>query len=216
LFLFHGGAHSDDHWDNLGIDEAADDLIAAGIIPPLLIVMPDGGELANNSSGGPNSFEGFFTDELLPFVESNYCAWSEPAGRAIGGISRGGYWALEIAFRQPDQFGSVGGHSAALLDTDAGPDMNPQETGPTNDLGELRIYLDIGDRDWLINEVLKLHDDMSLAGVPHTWVLNEGSHAEVYWSEHLHEYLEWYAQPWPTERSLYPACVLDALGPDQE
>ncbi|MGB3713996.1 MAG: alpha/beta hydrolase-fold protein [Candidatus Promineifilaceae bacterium] len=216
LYLFHGGAHSDAHWDTLGIDEAADELIAAGVIPPVLIVMPDGGELANNSSGGPNSFEGLFIDELIPFIESRYCVWSESDGRALGGISRGGYWALEIAFRQPDQFGSVGGHSAALLDTDAGPDMNPPETGLTNELGELRIYLDIGDRDWLINEVLELHEDMSKVGVPHTWVLNEGQHAEVYWSEHLPEYLEWYAQPWATERDLYPTCVLEAMGLDQE
>jgi enterochelin esterase-like enzyme len=216
LYLFHGSVHSDDHWDTLGIDEAADEIIATGIIPPLLIVMPDGGELANTSSGGANSFEGLFVDELLPFIESHYCTWSLPDGRAIGGISRGGYWALEIAFRQPDQFGSVGGHSAALLDTDAGPDMNPPETGITNELGELRIYLDIGDQDWLLNEVLQLHEDMSRVGVTHTWVLNQGQHVEDYWSEHLPEYLIWYAQLWSTDRNLYPLCGLDAVSPEQE
>ncbi len=207
LYLFHGGAQSDDHWDNLGVGVAAEELISSGVIPPLLIIMPDGGELANNSSGGPGSFEGLILDNLVPFIESNFCAWSEPQGRAVGGISRGGYWALEIAFRHPDLFSSVGGHSAALLDTDAGPDMNPQDTALSNDLDGLRIYFDIGDRDYLINEISKLHEDMSIAGIKHHWTLNEGQHEDAYWRQHLAEYLEWYSQPWPAERLLYPICV---------
>jgi enterochelin esterase-like enzyme len=215
LYLFHGGAHSDDHWDNLGIDETAGEMINEGTIPPMLIVMPYGGELANNSSGGNKSFEGLFVNELLPYIESTYCAWPEPDGRAVGGISRGGYWALEIAFRQPDQFRSAGGHSAALLDTDADSDMNPQETGLSNDLGDLRIYLDIGDQDWLINEISQLHDDMSLEGVPHVWHLNEGGHTDDYWSTNLGDYLDWYGQPWPAERDAYPICIRESIAPGQ-
>lgn len=215
IYLFHGGAHSDDHWDNLGIDEVLEEMITAGEIPPMLIIMPDGGELANNSSGGPRSFEGLFLDELVPFVETNFCTWSEPDGRAIGGISRGGYWALEIAFRNPELFTSVGGHSAALIDTDAGPNTNPQETALLNNLRDLRIYLDIGQGDWLINEVQELHNDMSEAGVRHMWVLNEGQHVEEYWRGHLEDYLEWYAQPWPLERIRYPLCRLAEMGPVQ-
>ncbi len=206
LYLLHGGAHSDDHWDYLGIDEVAEELIRSGTIPPLLIVMPDGGELANNSSGGPRSFEGLFLNDLLPFIESNYCSWTSRQGRAIGGISRGGYWALEIAFRNPNLISSVGGHSAALLDAYAGVELNPQHTALTNDLNGLRIYLDIGDRDYLINQVFKLHEDMEDAGVPHTWNLNDGQHLDSYWSEHLGEYLRWYSKMWPEERSLYPLC----------
>jgi len=206
LYLFHGGAHSDDHWDYLGIDEVAEELIERGTVPPMLIVMPDGGELANNSSGGPRSFEGLFLNDLLPYIESNFCAWRSQKGRAIGGISRGGYWALEIAFRNPNLIGSVGGHSAALLDTFAGAELNPQDTALANDLTGLRIYLDIGDRDYLINEVFKLHQDMESAGVAHSWNLNDGEHLDRYWSEHLDEYLKWYSQVWPEDRSLYPLC----------
>jgi enterochelin esterase-like enzyme len=215
IYLFHGGAHSDEHWTDLGIDEVVEEMINKGDFPPILIVMPDGGELANDSSGGPRSFEGLFIDELLPFIEANFCAWSEPEGRAIGGISRGGYWALEIAFRNPELIASVGGHSAALLDTDAGPKTNPQETALTNDLRDLRIYLDIGQQDWLINEIQVLHNEMSGAGVQHTWVLNEGQHIEEYWSDHLEEYLEWYAQPWLSDRDSYPLCILESSGAEQ-
>ena len=206
LYLFHGNTQTDSAWDELGLDEAAEAAIQSGEIPPLIIAMPDGGFLANNSSGGPNSFEGVILNEFIPYMEQTYCAWPEPAGRAIGGLSRGGYWALEIAFRFPELFASVGGHSVALLDTAAGSELNPQFTGLNNDLGDLRIYLDIGESDYLIPNIQRLHEDMASAGRPHVWVLNEGSHEDSYWAAHLGEYLRWYTEPWPLDGSVYPGC----------
>lgn len=168
--------------------------------------MPDGGPIANNTSGGPSSYEALILDELIPLIEATTCAWPEAAGRAIGGLSRGGYWALEIAFRHPDHFASVGGHSAALLDTHAGTDVNPQYTGLANDLRDLRIYLDIGSDDYLIANIRRLHEEMVAAGVDHVWMLNDGRHENAYWSAHLAEYLVWYAEPWARERELFPRC----------
>jgi enterochelin esterase-like enzyme len=206
LYLLGGNVHDESIWDSLGVDEAASAAILAGAIPPLLIVMPDGGDPANTTSGGPYSYEAVILQDLIPFVEREYCAWGEAAGRAIGGLSRGGYWALEIAFRYPALFASAGGHSPAFLDLYAGPALDPQSTGLTNDLGALRIYLDIGANDYLLPNVLRLHEGMVAAGRPHMWLLNEGGHEEAYWSAHLAEYLAWYAAPWPMERSGYPLC----------
>ncbi len=206
LYMFHGNIGDDSVWDELGLDEAAEELIQSGQIPPLIIALPDGGFLANNTSGGPNSFEGHILNEFIPFIEETYCAWPDPEGRAIGGLSRGGYWSLEIAFRSPELFISVGGHSAALLDSAAGPDMNPQFTGVNNDLGDLRIYLDIGENDYLLPNTLRLHEDMEAAGRPHVWVLNEGIHEDGYWALHAPDYLLWYGEPWPLDRTAYSAC----------
>jgi enterochelin esterase-like enzyme len=206
LYMLPGNVHTDAIWDELGLDETAESAITNEEIPPLLIVMPDGGPIANNTSGGPASYEGVILNDLIPFVQTSYCAWNDPAGRAIGGLSRGGYWALEIAFRHPDQFASVGGHSAALLDVAAGPDLNPQHTGLGNDLGDLRIYLDIGRDDYVIYNVRRLHEEMETAGIPHTWVLNDGRHEEAYWGDHLADYLHWYTFPWPPDRDTYPPC----------
>jgi enterochelin esterase-like enzyme len=169
--------------------------------------MPDGGDVANNTSGGPNSFEGVVLTDLIPYVEASYCAWPASAGRAIGGLSRGGYWALEIAFRHPDLFASVGGHSVALLDIAAGPAINPEQTGLVNDLGPLRIYLDIGLEDYLRPHVERLHQGLVAIGRDHTWLLNSGRHEEGYWQAHLGDYLTWYSAPWPLERSSYPPCA---------
>ena len=40
LYILHGQSSNDDQWDRLGMDEAADKLISAGTIAPLIIVMP--------------------------------------------------------------------------------------------------------------------------------------------------------------------------------
>lgn len=212
LYLFHGNVHTAAKWDDLGVDEAAEVAIAASQIPPLLIVMPDGGRLANESSGGPYSFEGLILNDLIPHIEANFCAWPATAGRAIGGLSRGGYWALEIAFRHPQMFASVGGHSAALLDTHAGPELNPQFTGLANNLGDLRVYLDIGAEDYLRANILRLHEEMTTAGVTHTWHLNPGRHEDAYWAEHVTDYLVWYGQGWPSDL-IRPACQIPPIEP---
>lgn len=209
LYLLGGNIHTDAIWDELGVAEVAEAGILAEQWPPLLIVLPDGGWVANYSSGGPGSFESVIMNDLLPYIEQTYCAWAEPAGRAIGGLSRGGYWALEIAFRFPQEFASVGGHSAALLDAYAWPAVNPQYTGLSQNLGDLRIYFDIGAEDYVINNIRQLHLEMETAvpPIPHTWVLNEGRHEEAYWQTHIPDYLAWYTIPWLFDRSQYPACA---------
>ncbi len=208
LYLLPGNGQDERIWDNLGMDEAAEQTILTAQIPPLIIVMPDGGWLARNSSGGPGSYESLILNHLIPFIETNTCAWAAAEGRAIGGLSRGGYWALEIAFRYPDRFASVGGHSAALLDIAAGPALNPQDTALNNDLGSLRIYFDIGESDAAIANIRRLHENMTGLGIAHEWTLNPGGHNIDYWSAHAKEYLLWYAAPWPARRSRYPFCPI--------
>lgn len=206
VYMFHGLGQSDNFWVIADMDKRADELIMAQEIPPLIIMMPNGNPLANITSGGDYSFEAVVVDDLIPYTEETYCAWPAPAGRAIGGLSRGGYWSLEIAFRNPHLFASVGGHSAALMDIAAPPDINPQYTGLNNALGNLRIYLDIGEEDAGLPEIQQLHEGMTKMSRTHTWVLNEGGHTVEYWSEHASDYLTWYSTPWSNQRRLYPTC----------
>ncbi len=210
LYIFHGSAQTDSHWDQLGLDEAASELILSGQIPAIVIVMPNGGDIAQDSSGGANSFEGVVISELIPSIEENYCVWGDPSARAIGGLSRGGYWALEIAFRNPHLFASVGAHSAALLDEAAGSDLDPAVTGLASNLEKLRIYIDVGKNDYTRAPIQALHESLEDAGKDHQWVLNEGSHQDAYWSAHLRDYLRWYTKDWPDEESIYPDCLLVA------
>ncbi len=209
--MLAGNTYTDAIWDQFGLDEAAETGIQNGTLPPIVIVMPYSGERARYTSGGPNSYETVILEDLTRHIESNYCVSAEPQYRALGGLSRGGYWALEIAFRHPEAFLSVGGHSAALLDEFAKPDVNPQYTALSQNLGDLRIYLDIGAQDWVRANTLQLHADMEAAGIPHTWVLNQGAHEEPYWENHIPEYLLWYTEPWSSNRADYPLCSLEKV-----
>jgi enterochelin esterase-like enzyme len=212
LYMLPGNIHTDSIWDELGLDEALEMGIKEERLPPMLIVMLSGGSLANTTSGGPGSYESFMIEEFVPFVEKTYCALPRGRGRAIGGLSRGGYWALEIAFRHPEEFASVGGHSAALVDFNGGPEINPLETGLNHDLDDLRIYFDIGKNDWLLPNAQKLHEQMLSEGKDHTWVLNEGIHEEAYWATHIQDYLEWYSEPWLNPEIIYPPCRAVSVG----
>jgi enterochelin esterase-like enzyme len=212
LYMLPGNIHDDSIWDQLGLDETAETGIQDGILPPMILVMPEGGSIANETSGGPYSYEGVIVNELRTYIESNYCAWKDATGRAIGGLSRGGYWSLEIAFRNPALFSSAGGHSAALVDTYAGPTLDPKYTASTSDLTTLRIYLDAGQSDWYLSQLQILHENLLAAGKEHAWIIQEGSHNDDYWSAHTADYLAWYAEPWMIERDQLPLCTIDPAG----
>ena len=209
LYLFSGNIHNEGFWDSLGLDEAAEAMIIDDSIPPFLVVFPDNGWLAKNTTSGPRSFEGFVLTELIPHIEANYCAWAARQGRAVGGVSRGGYWSLMMAFRRPDLFRSVAGHSPALIDSHAGPAEDPVVTGAVNELGDLRIYADIGENDPYLRAAMPLHDALSAAGVAHEWYLNSGNHDEAYWIANLNAYLQWYGDGWTADRSAMPDCSLN-------
>lgn len=206
LYLFGGNIHDDAFWDALGIDEAAEAAITAGTMPPLLIVMPDNGWLANTTTSGPASYEGFVLNELIPHIERAYCAWAAREGRAVGGVSRGGYWSLMMAFRHPDVFRSVAAHSPALIDSFAGPAEDPSVTGVVNELGDLRIWIDIGRRDSYLAQAQPLHDALAADGVVHEWRVMEGIHEPAYWQAHLLDYLLWYSEGFPADRAALPDC----------
>jgi enterochelin esterase-like enzyme len=206
VYLIHGSIQTDSHWLDLGLATYADEGIASGRYPPFIAIMPFSGVMGNISSGGSKSIEGVTINYLLPFIESNFCAWKEAAGRTIGGISRGGYWALEIAFSHPELFSAVSGHSSHLrFETDPAK-YNPLATYATADLSVMRIWLDRGEKDFLRPGQDQLHNRLTEVGISHEYRINPGGHSDAYWAEHLPEYLDWHAANWPKERNLYPVC----------
>ncbi len=86
LYLIHGQNYNDDQWDRLGVDETADALIAAGEIPPLIIVMPRDRSWAQPTE---DRFGQVLVDELLPFIDETYRTLPDRSHRAIGGSIAG-------------------------------------------------------------------------------------------------------------------------------
>jgi enterochelin esterase-like enzyme len=201
LYLLHGHPFDESHWDNLGADETADGGINSGAYPPFIIVMPncdpspDG--IFVNTSGGDNSVEGLITNELLPHIDATYRTWANRQGRAIGGISRGGVWSLEIAFRHPELFSAVGAHSPALSVNYPHPLYDPFVLLAEPGVRTLRIYLDAGDADWARAGTDRLHRALEEQGMPHEFTVGEGSHVDDYWARMVPAYLAFYTLAWP-------------------
>lgn len=207
LYLFHGSIQTDSHWLDLGLFEHVDRSIRNGRYPPFIVIMPFNDRLGNVTSGGKRSIEAITVDELIPFVDDTFCTWVDAAGRGMGGISRGGYWALMIAFRHPDLISAVAGHSSHLrLETDPAQ-YNPLVTYAQADLSRMRIWLDWGEEDFLRAGQRQLHAALTEAGVSHQARVNDGSHNELYWMTHLGEYLDWHTAVWPHDRQHYPFCT---------
>jgi len=83
-----------------------DNLIAAGVIPPLVAVMVDNPdrfrELACNSE-----YADFLVQEIVPWARANYHATNRPEETIIGGVSLGGLQAAFVGFKHPEVFGNV-------------------------------------------------------------------------------------------------------------
>ncbi|MGC9358360.1 MAG: alpha/beta hydrolase, partial [Anaerolineae bacterium] len=199
LYLLHGWPLNEHHWKDLGITDIADIWISQGLIGPLIIVMPgvtDADGRYVHSSGGDQSFEGVVVNELVPMIDAEYRTWRVPEGRAIGGISRGGVWSLEIGLRNPDVFGIVGGHSPALAVNHPLPAYDPFFLAESGAPGQ-RVYLDAGDIDWTRAATLQLHDLLLEKGADVVYQVHEGGHVDALWRQGLPDYLHFYTRTWP-------------------
>lgn len=114
LYLLHGGYGSYVDWTTAGHAEQ----LTAGL--PLIVVMPDGGKggwysnWSNGGSGGPPQWETFHIDQLIPWVDANLRTVADRRGRAIAGLSMGGFGALSYAARHPERFAAVASFSGAV------------------------------------------------------------------------------------------------------
>ena len=220
LIILHGlGTGMDDsQWDEMGLDEAADIGYAHGSLPPLLIVMPNGNDLHGyNPYDYDNSYERLIIEELMPTVESRFCTWNEPEARAIGGLSRGGFWAFEIVFRHPGLFSRVGGHSPAFFEEGPAPAFNPYYLVDEAEVPEgTRIYLDHGAEDWTVTTVRYFAERLDRRGIDYTYVVNPiGDHTEAYWASHTADYLAFYTEGWPMDPAQLPSCHEPSPPPEE-
>src|SRR5512143_2266496 len=133
---------TDSQWDTLGVPETLDWLVARGDVPPFVVVMP-----RDRVWYEPvvDNFGLAVVESLVPWVDEHYRTLPEREFRAIGGLSRGGAWALHIGFSHPELFSAVGMHSSIIFNTDVVTIYHWLDNfteGMTP-----RIYMDIGDED---------------------------------------------------------------------
>ncbi len=116
LYFLHGLGDNQQSLINMGAWNLISDLREQNKIGDFLIATPQGqGTFYINSADGQTRYNDFFLEEFIPFIESKYRARSDRGGRAISGISMGGYGALRFAFAYPQKFSAVSAESAALF-----------------------------------------------------------------------------------------------------
>lgn len=193
LYLIHGQNYNHDQWERLGAGVRRDALIAAGELPPFIIVLP-----RDRSWSQPTEdlYGKVVAENLVPLIDGSYRTRPDRRFRAVGGLSRGAGWAVHLGITRPDLFGALGAHSLPVFHTDAlhmrqWLDELPADRAP-------RIYMDIGDRDRpeIMRSAVWFEELLTEKGIPHEWHLFPGYHEEAYWEAHLDEYLRWYAREW--------------------
>ncbi len=141
LYLFHGTSGGAADWTVKGEAEQTTEGL------PLIVVMPDidldddGGGYCTNWVSGTYSWETFHIDQLIPWIDANLRTIATRAGRAIAGLSQGGFCSLSYAARHPDLFstalaysgvpdiaynaGDIAGFTAIAYATETGLDGEP-------------------------------------------------------------------------------------------
>jgi S-formylglutathione hydrolase FrmB len=116
VYALHGLFEGSSFWERRGLAGILAELRAGGSLPEFLVVAVDGGNsFFVNAKGG--RYEDLVTQDLVAHVEATYRVVPGRAGRALLGISMGGYGALHIAFDHTALFAAVATHSAMLLET---------------------------------------------------------------------------------------------------
>ncbi|MEX0618871.1 MAG: alpha/beta hydrolase-fold protein [Pseudohongiellaceae bacterium] len=114
LYLLHGYMQNYTVWGrNLGAAFYARNL------DDLILVLPDGGNTwfvnyAGSDDGQKNNWEDHLIVDVIGHVDENYRSIPRREGRAIAGLSMGGFAAFALALRHPGMFVSMASTSGAL------------------------------------------------------------------------------------------------------
>lgn len=114
LYLLHGYMQNYTIW---GRNLAA--AFYARNLNDLILVLPDGGNswfinYASSEDGQKNDWEDHVIEDVIGFVDANYRTEARREGRAIAGLSMGGFAAYALGLRHTDMFVSLGSTSGAL------------------------------------------------------------------------------------------------------
>ena len=156
--------------------------------------------------------ESFFTEVLVPYIDSNYPTNPTAQHRAITGLSMGGHGGLWLGLRHPDIWKNCGSTSGgvdirpfperwkmkeALGAKDENPELWDAYTVttlvPTLQPGVNNIIFDCGVDDFFADVNNNLHQALVDAKIPHDFISRPGAHNNPYWRNAL-PYQLWFFQ----------------------
>jgi S-formylglutathione hydrolase FrmB len=200
-----GGNHTIE-WLAYGLLDRADQLTRAGVIRPMIIVLPEGEKSywVDHADGGP-AWGAYVAEDMVAEIDSTLRTIASPCARAIGGNSMGAHGAMQLALTHPDVFSVVGAHSPTLRDHDdslpyfgdeayfAQHDPRTLVRTQTAAARRLRWFVDIGDKDPWLPAALDFHAELLELQIPHDFKVSPGPHDNEYWIGQQNRYLVEYS-----------------------
>jgi len=178
-----------------------DELVARHLAQPLILVMPFGstGTFTDKEwADGLGPYEGwatFVSRDVVRAVDARYRTVASPAGRGIGGLSEGGYGAINIALHNPLEFSlveswsgyqvaphnhSIFGHRLQGVASNTPLDQLSEEAGTLRDAPTYFCFY-TGPDDSLRNQNRAFAAALSSARVAHTYLELKGGHNWALW-----------------------------------
>ncbi|WP_248277949.1 alpha/beta hydrolase-fold protein [Brasilonema sp. UFV-L1] len=204
IFLLHGGHGNLNDWFEKKKGNALEvlqQLYTADKLPPSIVITPDGNDKRGSSPywdpeyiDGPNGkVSTAIGDELVKVVQSRYRTLPNPNFWAMGGLSSGGWGAMNVGLHYLNHFAILFSHSGYFQDK-SGPQNSPMtyiKTISPQAKKRLRIYLDIGvaDTEVGVDESQKFSQLLSTEKIYNMFYQFPGGHTWDYWHEHLSDSL---------------------------
>ncbi len=195
LYLLHGWSNTEATWtQTLQANVILDNLLAAGKMKPMIVVMPLGyGDMAFMEGWGvwqqagriesnTQLFQQALLTEILPRVEEQYRVSADRKDRAIAGLSMGGLESLSIGLSNTEKFAWVGGFSSAvhaLKYPRPIPALDPKRANLK------LLWIACGTEDGLIEANRKLEAALTAEGMPVTAIETGGAHVSMVWRDNL-------------------------------
>ena len=203
LYLLHGSPGQAHDWFTAGrANQSADTLIALGKIPELILVLPDGNGRPGDTSEWANSYdqrqliESYVVNDVVQYIDSHYRTIPDAANRAIGGLSMGGFGAMNIAVHHPDIFGSVislGGYYYAEGGIWGNNAAYMQQNSPADVLyskkqaWKLQIYLGAATQDEpYYTDAQHFAQELDGLHIPYYFDLQKGYHSWTIWQTQMY------------------------------
>jgi enterochelin esterase family protein len=174
-----------------------DNLVAEGVLPPLVAVLPDSLDTATRARELPchEGFVRFLTDELMPWVTELTGATTDPERTTIAGKSYGGLASVFAGLRRPDVFGRVIAQSGSFWWAPPGeePEWLLQEAGGVSGELPVRFCLDVGlqEGDWMIPQTQRLTAALAEQAEEVLYREYNGGHDITCWLAELPAELRW-------------------------
>ncbi len=196
LYLLHGIGGDEKEWLNNGQpDIILDNLYSENKIAPMIVVMPNGRAMKDDSATGNifdnlkvqafATFEKDLLNDLIPYIEKEYPVIKDRESRAIAGLSMGGGQSLNFGLGNLDKFAWVGGFSSA-------PNTKvPEQLVPDVELAKDKLkllWISCGDKDNLLMFSSRTHDYLKVNGVPHIYQIETGYHDFKVWKSGLYKF----------------------------